>query len=451
MTHAGSGQRPGGDRHGRPGRPDGKLAVLLPGLGAVATTFIAGVELVRRRRAQPTGSLTQLGMIELEPGASAAASLVPIRDLLPLAPVESLTFGAWDIVAEDGATVAERSGVLSSEHLSEVHETLRGVMPRPGVYDPGSVRKIRANHVKWVSSHREKIEALRDDIRSFVRELGASRAVMVFCASTETYRHQDSRATSSLAAFEDALERSDPAISPTMLYAYAALMEKVPFANGTPNAAVDTVALQELASREGVPVCGKDFKSGQTMVKTALAPALRARMLGLEGWFSGNILGNRDGEVLEDPEAFKAKEVTKSGVLDSILDPERFPGLYGHVSHKVAIHYYPPRGDAKEGWDNVDLFGWLDYPMQLKLNFLCRDSILAAPLVLDLALLLDLAHRTGWGGMQEWLGFYFKSPMTRPGERALHDLFRQEAALHRALRELGGHGADGGQGAPSHA
>jgi myo-inositol-1-phosphate synthase len=413
--------------------PGGRLAVLMPGLGAVATTFIAGVELVRQGKAVPVGSLTQLGMLRPRPGDT-----VPLRfgDVAPLARLEDLVFGAWDIIDEDAAKVAERSEVLSRDHINQVRGTLQALRPKPGVHDPELVRRLEANHVMEAATHREKVARLRQDIRDFKRELGADRAVMLFCASTEAYRPPGPQ-VESLRAFERALDASDPALSPTMLYAYAALQEGVPFINGTPNVSVDTRALQELARELGVPIAGKDFKSGQTMMKTVLAPALKARMLGLRGWFSTNILGNRDGEVLDDPRAFRSKEITKSSVLETLLPAAMYPELYGEISHKVTIHYYPPRGDAKEGWDNVDLFGWLGYPMQLKINFLCRDSILAAPLVLDLALFADLAARHGRGGIQEWLSFYFKSPTPLPSLQPEHDLFAQLDDLETAVRVMG--------------
>jgi len=410
---------------------EGKLAVLLPGLGAVATTFVAGVELLKQGKGVPVGSLTQLGMF-----APRGDETTPVRvkDLVPLANVEELVFGAWDITDEDGYAVAERSEVLSREHIELARGALKALKPKKGVHDPDRVRRLEANHVK-AGTHRQKVEALRQDIRDFKRELGASRAVMVFCASTEAYRAPGA-AVESLRNFERALDASDPELSPTMLYAYAALCEGVPFLNGTPNVSVDTKALQELAREKRVPLAGKDFKSGQTMMKTVLAPALRARMLGLRGWFSTNILGNRDGEVLDDPQAFRSKEITKGSVLETILEGALYPELYGEISHKVTIHYYPPRGDAKEGWDNIDLFGWLGYPMQIKINFLCRDSILAAPLVLDLALLGDLAKRQGRAGLQDWLSFYFKSPMTPAGVPPEHDLFAQYHRLEATLRAM---------------
>jgi myo-inositol-1-phosphate synthase len=408
-----------------------KLAVLMPGLGAVATTFVAGVELVRQGRGLPVGSVSQMGMLRGRGGGRPS----PIRELLPLARLDELAFGAWDIVAEDGLTVARRSKVLSSEHIDAARSALAALRPRPGVHDPETVRRISADHVADARTHRDRVDLLRNDIRDFKLRLGASRAVMIFTASTEAYQPAGD-AVASLDALEHAIDASDRRVTPTMLYAYAAISEGVPFINGTPNVCVDTVAFQELAREHGVVIAGKDFKSGQTMIKTALAPALKARLLGLNGWFSTNILGNRDGEVLDDPQNFRSKEVTKGGVLDSLLPASEQPDLYGEISHKIAIHYYPPRGDAKEGWDNIDLFGWLGYQMQIKVNFLCRDSILAAPLVLDLALFADLAQRSNQSGLQDWLSFYFKSPTPPPGMAVEHDLFRQYARLEEALWNL---------------
>ena len=416
-------------------KPEGKLAVLLPGLGAVSTTLIAGVEMMRQGKGLPVGSLTQMGTARL--GKRTEGRTVRIQDLVPLAHVNDIAFGAWDIISENAAQVAERSDVLSKEHQALVRPALEKIVPKKGVHNPEFVRRITANHIKDTKTHRESIEALRQDIRDFKKELGCKRAVMVVTSSVETYTGS-TPATQSLAALEKALDANDASINPTLLYTYAALKEGVPFANATPNTSVDTPALQELARQEGVPVAGRDLKSGQTMMKTVIAPALKARMLGLQGWFSTNILGNRDGEVLDDPQAFKAKEVTKAGVLDTILQPELYPELYGKVSHKVSIHYYPPRGDAKEGWDNIDIFGWMGYPMQLKINFLCRDSILAAPLVLDIALFLDLAKRLEWKGIQEWMSFYFKSPMALEGLTVEHDLFIQTTKLKNTLRAIAG-------------
>lgn len=416
-------------------KPEGKLAVLVPGLGAVSTTLMAGVELARQGKGLPIGSLTQMGTARL--GKRTDGRTVKINELVPLASLDEVVFGAWDIISENAYQVAVRSGVLNDKHLEQVRPFLEKIAPKKGVHNGEFVRRIEANHTKSTKTHRESIEALRQDIRDFLKELGARRAVMVVCASVETYIGVPPF-TQSLAALEKALDANDASINPTLLYTYAALMEGVPFANATPNTSVDTPALQELARKQNVPVAGRDLKSGQTMMKTVIAPALKARLLGLDGWFSTNILGNRDGEVLDDPQAFKAKEVTKSGVLDTILQPEQYPELYGKYSHKVSIHYYPPRGDAKEGWDNIDITGWLGYPMQIKVNFLCRDSILAAPLVLDIALFLDLAKRLEWKGIQEWMSFYFKSPMALEGLPVEHDLFIQATKLKNTLRVIAG-------------
>jgi myo-inositol-1-phosphate synthase len=360
-----------------------------------------------------------------------------VKDLVPLHTLDDLVFGTWDIRDEDGAQVAARSKVLSREDNEAAREFLAGIKPKKGVHDPELVKRIEANHVKSETTARAKIEALRQDIRDFKRDLGATDAVMIFTASTEAYRPPTAM-TGSLELFEKAIDANDPMISPTMMYAYAAIAEGVPFANGTPNLSVDLPAIQQFAREKGVPISGKDFKSGQTMMKTVLAPAFKTRALGLNGWFSTNILGNRDGEVLDDPANFKSKEVTKTGVLETILDREKNPALYGKYSHKVSIHSYPPRGDEKEGWDNIDIFGWMGYPMQIKVNFLCRDSILAAPLALDLALFMDLSKRLGWRGIQEWLSFYFKCPMAREGLTPENDLFAQEAKLQNVLRLVAG-------------
>jgi myo-inositol-1-phosphate synthase len=418
-----------------PKKPQGRLAILLPGLGAVATTLIAGVDLARRGQAKPIGSLTQMGTARL--GRRTDGRVVPISELVPLASLDQVVFGAWDAVGEDGEQVARRSRVLEPADLEASREALRAIKPKAAVFDAARVPRIAADNVKPAATHRAKVEALRQDIRDFKRDLGADRAVVVFMASVETLQEVPACAAS-VAAFEDGLDRSDPGISPTMLYAYAALREGAPFVNGTPNLSVELPALQALARELGVPIAGKDFKSGQTMMKTVLGPMLKARLLGLEGWFSTNILGNRDGEVLDEPKAFKSKEVTKAGVLDTILQPDLYPDLYGDFTHKVSIHYYPPRGDDKEGWDNIDIFGWLHYPMQIKVNFLCKDSILAAPLALDLALFMDLASRLGWKGIQEWLSYYFKGPMVPDGLYPEHDLFIQLAKLKNTLRAVAG-------------
>jgi myo-inositol-1-phosphate synthase len=415
--------------------PQGKLGVLMPGMGAVATTFIAGVELVKEGLAEPVGSLTQLGTIRL--GKRTENRVPKIKEFVPLAGPEDLVFGGWDAFPDHAYDAATVAGVLEKEHLNAVRDELKAVEPFPAVFDPQYVAKLDATHTKSYSSLREATEQVREDIRSFKEEHDLERAVMVNCASTEAYA-QPREAHFSIEKFEEALNRSHPAISPAMIYAYAAVMEGVPYANGAPSLAVDIPALTKLADERGVPVAGKDFKTGQTLMKTILAPGLKARMLGLEGWYSTNILGNRDGEVLDDAGSLKSKEVSKLSVLGSILQPELYPELYSEISHLVKINYYPPRGDAKEGWDNIDIFGWLRYPMQIKINFLCRDSILAAPIVLDLALFLDLAQRAGMGGIQEWLSFYFKSPMVLPELYPEHDLFIQLMKLKNTLRAIKG-------------
>ncbi len=416
-------------------KPEGKLGVLMPGMGAVATTFIAGVELVKKGLAGPVGSLAEFGTVRL--GKRTENRVPKIKDFVPLAGMEDLVFGGWDAFPDDAYEAAALAGVLEKEHLNAVREQLKEVRPFPAVFDPRYVARIEAAHKKDYTSLREATEQVREDIRAFKTEHGLDRAVMINCASTEAYA-QPQKVHFDLDEFEAALERSDPSISPAMVYAYAALQEGVPYANGAPSLAVDVPALVDLADERGVPVAGKDFKTGQTLMKTIIAPGLKARMLGLEGWYSTNILGNRDGEVLDDEKSLKSKEVTKLSVLDTILQPEKYPDLYGDISHIVKINYYPPRGDAKEGWDNIDVFGWLGYPMQIKINFLARDSILAAPIVLDLALFLDLAHRAGMGGIQEWLSFYFKSPMTLPELYPEHDLFIQQMKLKNTLRAIMG-------------
>ena len=422
-------------------RPDslrpatGKLGVLLPGLGAVATTFIAGVLLARRGVALPIGSLTQMGTIRL--GKRTDGRTPKISDLVSLAGLDQLEFGAWDIFPEDAYEAALHAGVLDPGHIEQVRGELEAVRPMPGVFYPGYVKKLQGTHFKSARTKADMVELVRDDIRAFRRARGCERLVAVWCGSTEalaTYGEVHRSASQ----FERGLLRDDASISNAQIYAWACMKERVPFANGAPNLCVDFPAALELAHESQVPVAGKDFKTGQTLIKTILAPGFKARLLGLRGWYSTNILGNRDGEVLEDPDSFKAKEATKLGVLDHILQPGLYPELYGDFVHRVRIDYYPPRGDAKEGWDNVDLLGWLGYPMQMKVNFLCRDSILAAPLVLDLALLLDLAQRAGFRGTQEWLSFYFKSPMTAQGLYPEHDLFIQLMKLKNTLRWMAG-------------
>jgi len=413
----------------------GKLLILTPGMGAVSTTLIAGTELIRRGHSRPYGSLTQMAHVRL--GKRTERNFKPIRELVDLVPLDDLSFAAWDIIDEDAYSSARTCGVLQTEDLDKVEDFLRTVKPMPGAHDANVVRRLEASHQIPEGPRHQQADHLRRQIRDAMAEHGAARAVTVLITSTEV-RQDPADIHQSAEAFEAALAADDRRITPTQLYAYASIMEGVPFANGTPNLAVDTPALQAVAKREGVPIAGKDLKTGQTMMKTALAPAFKARMLGIAGWFSTNILGNRDGEVLDDPDAFRSKEKTKSGVLDTILRPELYPELYESLYHKVRINYYPPRGDEKEGWDNIDIFGWLNYPMQIKIDFLCRDSILAAPICLDLALFLDLAHRAGWQGLQEWLSFYFKEPMVGPGLYPEHDLYAQLAKLKNTLRYIAG-------------
>lgn len=410
--------------------------MLLPGLGAVATTFIAGVELARRGLGRPIGSLTQLGTIRL--GKRTERRTPRIAEFVPLARLDDLVFGAWDPIADNAYDSALVAGVLDRhEHIEPIADFLRTIEPMPAAFDRQYVKRLDGTNVKPGTRKRAWAEALREDIRRFRAETGCERLVMIWCGSTEVYLPR-SAVHESLEAFERAIDADDPAIAPSMLYAYAALMEGVPYANGAPNLSADVPALIELAQERRVPVAGKDFKTGQTLMKTIIAPGLKARMLGLDGWFSTNILGNRDGAVLDDPDSFRTKEESKLSVLEYILQPQLYPDLYRDYYHKVRINYYPPRGDAKEGWDNIDIRGWLDYPMQIKVDFLCRDSILAAPIVLDLALFLDLAARAGMAGIQEWLSFYFKSPMVAEGLYPEHDLFIQQTKLKNTLRWMMG-------------
>jgi myo-inositol-1-phosphate synthase len=415
--------------------PKGKLGVLLVGLGAVSTTFIAGVEAIKLGIAEPIGSLTQMGTIRLGKRTDNRVPLV--RDFVPLASIDDLVFGAWDIFEEDAYEAALHAGVLERDLVNQLKSQLQAVKPMKAVFDQQYVKRLNGTHVKQGADKMALAEELMKDIASFKRDNGCDRLVMVWCASTEIFKeigeqHQDT------ASFERAMRENSTAIAPSMIYAYAALKSGVPFANGAPNLTVDIPALTKLAIEQGLPLCGKDFKTGQTLMKTIIAPGLKSRLLGLHGWFSTNILGNRDGEVLDDPESFKTKEESKLSVLEYILQPEVYPTLYKDFSHVVRINYYPPRGDNKEGWDNIDIFGWLGYPMQIKIDFLCRDSILAAPIVLDLALFMDLAKRAGMRGVQEWLSFYFKSPMTAPGLYPEHDLFIQLMKLKNTLRHMRG-------------
>jgi len=409
----------------------GKLGILLPGMGAVATTFIAGVHAIRRGIGQPIGSLTQLGHIRI--GKRTDGKSPAIKEYVSLAELDDLVFGGWDIFPDNAYQAAVRAGVLDAKHLEPLKADLEAIQPMTAVFEQAYVKKLDGPNVKKGTSKMNLAEQLMDDIKAFKQKHGCDRLVAVWCGSTEVYR-KPSDVHMSLAKFEDGLKNSHDDIAPSQIYAYACLKLGVPYANGAPNLSVDTPALIELARKQGLPITGKDFKTGQTLMKTILAPGFKARMLGLEGWYSTNILGNRDGEVLDDPESFKSKEVSKLGVIDHILQPELYPELYGNISHVVRINYYPPRGDNKEGWDNIDIKGWLGYPMQIKVNFLCRDSILAAPIVLDLALFMDFAHRAGMSGIQEWLSFYWKSPMTPDGLYPEHDLFIQLMKLKNTLR-----------------
>ncbi|MEX2178012.1 MAG: inositol-3-phosphate synthase [Gemmatimonadaceae bacterium] len=409
--------------------------MLTPGLGAVATTFMAGAESIRRGLSKPIGSLTQMATIRL--GKRTDNRVPLIKDFAPLATLGDLVFGAWDPIPDDAYTAAKKAGVLEDRDLEPIADFLKGIKPMPAVFENRYVTRINGSNVKTGKTKRDLAEQLRADMREFKAKNKCDRLVIVWCASTEIFiapgpQHQ------TIAAFEKAMEANDEAIAPSMLYAWAAIMEGIPYCNGAPNLAVDTLALQQLALDKGVPISGKDFKTGQTWMKTVIAPGLKARMLGLEGWYSTNILGNRDGEVLDDPASFKTKEESKLSVLHTILQPELYPDLYEGFSHVVRINYYPPRGDNKEGWDNIDIVGWMGYPMQIKVNFLCRDSILAAPIVLDLALFSDFAHRAGMKGIQEWLSFYYKSPMAAAGLQPEHDLFIQQTKLKNTLRHLMG-------------
>ena len=414
----------------------GKLGILTVGMGAVSTTFIAGVFASRKGLEKPIGSFTQLGTIRLGKRTEHRNPLV--KEFVDLADLNDLVFGGWDIFPDNAFEAAMHAGVLDKyRHLNPLREELSSIVPMKAVFDPVYVKRLHGTHVKKIVSKKEQAEALINDIADFKSKNNCNRLVMIWCASTEIYIEQ-STVHNSLKNFEKGLEENHPDISPSMIYAYASLRSGVPFANGAPNLTCDVPALEELALMMEVPIAGKDFKTGQTLMKTIVAPGLKARMLGIRGWFSTNILGNRDGEVLDDPDNFKTKEVSKLSVLDNILEPDKHPELYGDLYHKVRINYYPPHGDNKESWDNIDITGWMGYQMQIKINFLCRDSILAAPIVLDLALFLDLAQRSEMSGIQEWLSFYFKSPQTTPGLPPQHDIFKQLMKLENTLRHIKG-------------
>ena len=413
----------------------GKLGVLLVGLGAVSTTTIAGVYAIRKGLAQPIGSLTQMGTIRL--GKRTESRTPCIKDFVPLASLDDIVFGGWDIFEADCYSAARTAGVLEPAQLEQVRGELEAVRPMPAVFDQRYVKRLAGPNVKKGKNKRDLAEQVIADIRGFKAKHGCDRLVMVWCGSTEVFMTQTA-VHATVASFEKGLEESDDSIPSSMIYAYAALREGIPFANAAPNLTADIPAMLELAARTKAPLAGNDMKTGQTLIKTIIAPGLKARLLGVRGWYSTNILGNRDGEVLDDPESFKTKEESKKSALDYIFQPQLYPELYKDLCHVVRINYYPPRGDNKEGWDNIDLVGWLGYPMQLKINFLCRDSILAAPIVLDSALFLDLAKRSGMSGIQEWLSFYYKAPMHAPELYPEHDLFIQLMKLKNTLRYMQG-------------
>jgi myo-inositol-1-phosphate synthase len=413
----------------------GKLAVLTPGMGAVATTLFAGVEAVKRGIAKPIGSYTQMGQIRL--GKRTENRHKQVNELVNLAGLNDIVFGGWDIFPENAYEAAKTAQVLEKDLVESLKEPLSKIKPMKAVFDPNFIKRIDGPNVKKGPNKMDLAEQLRADIRNFLKENNCDRAVMVWCASTEVYTPATA-VHATVKTFEEGLRNNDPAIAPSQIYTYAALKERVPYANGSPNVSVEMPCLQELAQEMATPICGSDFKTGQTLMKTVVAPGLRNRQLGVSGWYSTNILGNRDGEVLDDPGSFKSKEVSKSGVLSDIFSKERYPDLYSDIHHVVRINYYKPRGDNKEGWDNIDIFGWLGYPMQIKINFLCRDSILAAPLVLDLALFMDLAGRANMRGIQEWLSFYFKAPVVKEGLTVEHDLSVQLLKLENTLRFFSG-------------
>jgi myo-inositol-1-phosphate synthase len=419
----------------RPSPADGKLGILMPGMGAVSTTFIAGVIAVQKGLGKPIGSYTQLGDIRL--GKRTENRNPKVKDFVPLASLEDLVFGGWDLFEDNAYESATNAGVLEQNLLEQLRPELTAIKPMKAVFYPEYVKKLHGTFVKTPKTKMEAAEMLMADMQEFKKANNCSRLVVVWTASTEVYI-EPSEVHETIESFEKGLRENHPAISASMIYAYATIKSGIPFMNGAPNLSVDTRALIQLSKQMNVPIMGKDFKTGQTLMKTILAPGFRTRLLGISGWFSTNILGNRDGEVLDDPESFKSKEVSKLSVLDSILEPEKYPDLYKDLYHKVRINYYPPRGDDKEGWDNIDIFGWLGYKMQIKVDFLCKDSILAAPLVLDLALFADLASRAGMKGIQEWLSFYFKSPQTAEGLNPLHDIFLQKIKLENTLRFMMG-------------
>ena len=416
-------------------KPEGKLGILIPGIGAVSTTFMAGVFAIKKGLGQPIGSISQMGKIRL--GKRTENRNPKVKDFVPLASIDDMVFGGWDISSETSYDAAIRSGVLEKDLLNSIKDEMSAIKPMPAVFDQKFVKNLNGNYVKHEKTKMDSAKALMADIEKFKVDNNCNRMLMIWCASTEIYIEK-SEIHQTIENFEKAMEDNHPAISPSMIYAYAAIKSGIPFANGAPNLTVDTPALIELANKLNVPIAGKDFKTGQTLMKTILGPGLKARLLGIDGWFSTNILGNRDGEVLDDADSFKTKEVSKLSVLDSVLEPDKYPELYKDMYHKVRINYYPPKGDDKESWDNIDIFGWLGYKMQIKVNFLCKDSILAAPVVLDLVLFMDLAKRANMKGIQEWLSFYFKSPQTKEDLEPIHDIFLQKIKFENTLRHLMG-------------
>lgn len=412
---------------------NGKLGILTVGVGAVATTFIAGTLITRKGLGIPVGSITQLATMRI--GKREENNFPKIKDVVPLADLNDIVFGGWDIFEDNAYEAAKHAEVLTNEDLDKVKDELIAIKPMKAVFDQEFVKRLHGTWVKSAPTKWELAEQVKQDIENFKKENGVDRVVVIWCGSTEVFTPLG-EVHKTLAAFEKGLKENHPAIAPSNIYAYAAVSLGIPYLNGAPNLTVDIPAMWDLAEKTQTPIAGKDFKTGQTMLKTVLSPMLKTRMLGLSGWFSTNILGNRDGEVLDDPGSFKTKEESKLSVIDNILQPDLYPDLYGNVYHKVRINYYPPRKDNKEGWDNIDLFGWLGYPMQLKVDFLCRDSILAAPLCLDLVLFADLAKRAGFSGIQDWLSFYFKSPMHEPSKIAEHDLFIQYVKLKNTLRRM---------------
>ena len=412
---------------------NGKLGILTVGVGAVATTFIAGTLITRKGLGIPVGSITQLATMRI--GKREENNFPKIKDVVPLADLNDIVFGGWDIFEDNAYEAAKHAEVLTNEDLDKVKDELIAIKPMKALFDQEFLKPLHGTRVKSAPTKWELAEQVKEDIQNFKKETGVDRVVVIWCGSTEVFTPLG-EVHKTLAAFEKGLKENHPAIAPSNIYAYAAVSLGIPYLNGAPNLTVDIPAMWDLAQKTQTPIAGKDFKTGQTMLKTVLSPMLKTRMLGLSGWFSTNILGNRDGEVLDDPGSFKTKEESKLSVIDNILQPELYPDLYGNVYHKVRINYYPPRKDNKEGWDNIDLFGWLGYPMQLKVDFLCRDSILAAPLCLDLVLFADLAKRAGFSGIQDWLSFYFKSPMHEPSKIAEHDLFIQYVKLKNTLRRM---------------